>query len=155
MSTGSILEAPKLWMPPYSGHAVVVPMVGALERFHCMTSLVCRYEPFPYGGVWYETKLRLDYDVYTCTHTCSMMTRDQQQEKKLKSPNLYIEIRNKLLSELSCSHTYNRFHLQLTRIWQNNVTCIFFGFNVQTLGWHEIWHEISEWGYMNRITFLE
>lgn len=41
MPTKYILEVPELRMPPYSGHAVVVPVVFALEEFHynlCMPS---------------------------------------------------------------------------------------------------------------------
>ena len=29
-------EILEIWMPPYSGHAAVVPMVYALEGFHCI-----------------------------------------------------------------------------------------------------------------------
>ena len=34
MPMGSIPEAPKIWMPPYYGHTVVVPTVSGFEGFH-------------------------------------------------------------------------------------------------------------------------
>ena len=40
MPTKHILEVPKLRMPPYSGHAVVVPMVFALEGSTTMHAII-------------------------------------------------------------------------------------------------------------------
>ena len=56
-----------------------------------------------------------------CIHTCSMMTRDQQQEEQLKSPNLHIETSNSVkLSILMFPHVYNVYHFQpfLAPVWE-------------------------------------
>ena len=50
--TRSIPEAPEIKIPPYYGHTVVVPMVFALEGFHC-TAIDCCHN-WKVLGVWFS-----------------------------------------------------------------------------------------------------
>ena len=63
MPTKNILEVPELRMPPYSGHAVVVPMVFALEGFHynlCMPPSYLFFYIFKLFFIAVLWKLRID-----------------------------------------------------------------------------------------------
>ena len=88
----------KGWILSYSGHgsnSVHFSIVPRCGRF-CMGCL--------------DMRLNYDQTIISCTRTCSIVTRDQQQEEQLKSPNLHVETRSFQIVKLS-SHVPTHYFL--------------------------------------------